>query len=241
MFTSFLEDPLWVDHSHRGWTTLASFAVQTLAFGALLLLPLLYIQALPQLHLIAALVAPAPPPAPLPVSQTQVAVTSVSNMIGHAVMMPRSIPTNFPSLNDAGPPPELPSGLGIEGRTGLPGDGSAVWGSVGVGTNLLPPPPVPVARQPRVSHMMEGNLIYRVQPVYPQLARQARVQGVVVLRAVISSDGRIENLQVISGHPLLVPAAIDAVRQWRYRPYLLNDQPVEVETQITVNFTLAGG
>ena len=88
---------------------------------------------------------------------------------------------------------------------------------------------------------MEGNLIHRVQPEYPQLARQARIQGTVVLRAVISREGRIENLQVLSGHPLLVPAALDAVRQWRYRPYSLNEQPVEVETQITVNFTLTGG
>lgn len=88
---------------------------------------------------------------------------------------------------------------------------------------------------------MEGNLIHRVQPEYPQLARQARIQGTVVLRAIISREGRIENLQVLSGHPLLVPAALDAVRQWRYRPYSLNDEPVEVETQITVNFTLTGG
>ena len=87
--------------------------------------------------------------------------------------------------------------------------------------------------------MMEGNLIYRVQPEYPQLARQARIQGTVVLRAIISREGRIENLQALSGHPLLVPAAMEAVRLWRYRPYSLNDQPVEVETQITVNFTLA--
>jgi protein TonB len=89
--------------------------------------------------------------------------------------------------------------------------------------------------------MMEGNLIHRVQPDYPSLARQARIQGVVVLRAVISREGRIENLQVLSGHPMLVPAAMEAVRQWRYRPYVLNDQPVEVETQVTVNFVLAGG
>lgn len=88
---------------------------------------------------------------------------------------------------------------------------------------------------------MEGNLIHRIQPKYPSLARQARIQGQVSLRAIISHDGRIENLQVVNGHPLLVQAAIDAVRQWRYRPYMLNGEPVEVETQITVNFTLAGG
>jgi protein TonB len=89
--------------------------------------------------------------------------------------------------------------------------------------------------------MMEGNLIYRVQPVYPALARQARIQGTVLLRAVISREGTIENLQVVSGPPMLVPAAIDAVRQWRYRPYFLNDRAVEVDTQVTVKFVLSGG
>lgn len=89
--------------------------------------------------------------------------------------------------------------------------------------------------------MMEGNLIYRVQPQYPALARQARVQGIVVLRAMISREGKIENLQAVSGPPLLVKSAIDAVLQWRYRPYYLNNEPVEVETQVTVNFMLSGG
>ena len=89
--------------------------------------------------------------------------------------------------------------------------------------------------------MMEGNLIHRVQPDYPALARQVRVQGTVVLRAMISREGSIENLQVLSGHPMLVRAAVDAVRQWRYRPYVLNGEPVEVETEVTVNFVLSGG
>ena len=89
--------------------------------------------------------------------------------------------------------------------------------------------------------MMEGNLTHRVQPLYPPLARQARIQGQVVIRAVISRNGMIENLQVLSGHPMLVQAAIDAVKQWRYRPYFLNGEPVEVETQVTVNFLLSGG
>jgi protein TonB len=89
--------------------------------------------------------------------------------------------------------------------------------------------------------MMEGNLILRIQPDYPSLARQARIQGLVVLRAMISRDGAIENLQVLSGHPMLVRAAMDAVRQWRYRPYVLNGEPVEVETEVKVNFVLGGG
>jgi protein TonB len=87
--------------------------------------------------------------------------------------------------------------------------------------------------------MLKGNLIRRVDPVYPPLARSARIQGPVVLAAVISKAGAIENLHAVSGHPMLVPAAIDAVRQWMYRPYILNSEPIEVETQITVNFSLA--
>jgi protein TonB len=89
--------------------------------------------------------------------------------------------------------------------------------------------------------MMEGNLILRVQPDYPTIARQAGVQGQVVLRAMISREGTIENLQVLSGHPMLVRAAVNAVQQWRYRPYVLNGEPIEVETEVRVNFVLSGG
>ena len=88
--------------------------------------------------------------------------------------------------------------------------------------------------------MSEGNLIHKVQPAYPGLARSARIQGAVLLQAIISKDGSIENLRLLSGHPMLAPAAIEAVKQWRYWPYILNNEPVEVETQITVNFSLAG-
>ena len=101
-------------------------------------------------------------------------------------------------------------------------------------------PPAPAVHTIRVSHISEGNLIRKVQPVYPPLARAARIQGEVVLQAMISKEGTIENLQVVNGHPMLAGAAIDAVRQWRYRPYILNNDPVEVETQITVKFSLSG-
>ena len=89
--------------------------------------------------------------------------------------------------------------------------------------------------------MAEGSLAYRLQPTYPPLARAARIQGEVRLRAIISKAGTIENLAVLSGHAMLVAAAVDAVRQWRYHPYMLNGEPVEVETEVTVNFTLGGG
>jgi protein TonB len=87
--------------------------------------------------------------------------------------------------------------------------------------------------------MMEGSLIHRVDPIYPSLARAARIQGTVILAAVIGRDGSVQHLQIMTGHPLLTAAAIDAVRQWRYRPYLLNGEAIEVDTQVTVNFILA--
>jgi protein TonB len=91
------------------------------------------------------------------------------------------------------------------------------------------------------SGVAAGMLIYQLKPAYPRLAAQARIQGTVVLQAVIAKDGTVHDLHVISGHPMLLPAAIEAVRQWRYRPYLLNNEPVEVDMQINVNFTLSGG
>jgi len=103
------------------------------------------------------------------------------------------------------------------------------------------PPSAPAATHPlKVSHWAEGNLIYRLQPVYPPLARQARIQGTVQLRAIISKTGTIENLIAVSGHPMLIPSALNAVRQWRYRPYMLNGEAIEVETEVTVNFVLGG-
>ena len=123
-----------------------------------------------------------------------------------------------------------------------PGHGPGVRVAGGIGNSF----PVVISQQPVpvkplvVSRWAEGNIIYRVQPNYPPIARQARVQGTVELRAIISKSGTIENLGVGHGHPLLSAAAIEAVRQWRYRPYLLNNGPIEVETEITVNFVLSG-
>jgi protein TonB len=103
-------------------------------------------------------------------------------------------------------------------------------------------PKVATPQRVRVSAgVTSGLLVKRIQPNYPPLARQARIQGTVVLHAVISKEGAIENLTLVSGHPMLAPAAIDAVKQWRYKPYLLNGEPVEVDTEVQVNFTLAGG
>src|SRR5206468_10196521 len=108
------------------------------------------------------------------------------------------------------------------------------------------PPPPPVKEAPKGpsritvgGNVQAANLVKKITPNYPPLAKQARIQGTVKFTAVISKDGTIQNLQLVSGHPLLVPAATEAVKQWVYRPTLLNGEPVEVITQIDVNFTLS--
>lgn len=239
MFADYISDHSWDNRWHRGWTALASFAAQALAIAGLLVLPFFYTQTMPRLALIGSVIAPAPSPAPGVARAVQRQV--VSNAGERALLLPTRIPRTVSTVSDGDAGlPELPAGPGVPNGTGDRSDGNSVL--EGMGTRLSPRiPPVPAVRPPRISHVMEGNLIHRVQPEYPALAVHARVQGTVVLRAVIDREGIIQNLQVISGPPLLVPAAINAVRQWRYRPYYLNEQAVEVETQVTVNFSLSGG
>jgi len=120
--------------------------------------------------------------------------------------------------------------------------GGAAGGVIGgiIGSTQMPKIAAP--QRVRVSQgVTEGLLTRKVQPAYPPLAKTARIQGDVVLNALISKNGNIENLRVMSGHPMLVTSALDAVKQWKYKPYILNGEPVEVETTITVKFTLAGG
>jgi protein TonB len=153
---------------------------------------------------------------------------------------PSRIPTGVSADADDFPPQVGTAGSAFPG-TGR-GDPSAVSNLFESGSRPILPavrPPNTVAPL-RISRMSEGNLIHEVQPAYPPLARTARIQGAVVLQAVISKQGTIKNLKVLTGHPMLVPSAIEAVRQWRYRPYVLNNEPVEVETQIMVNFSLTG-
>ena len=237
---SLLETNL--DRSNRGWTTLASFAMQTLGVAILLMLPLLYTEGLPKLHLLSVSAPIGPPPGPPPAAQQHSAIRQgQSNLFHGIVVSPVSIPIEVQRIvEDTLPPAAEACNVCVPGGIGNGNGANSILNSVGVAPAIVPPPP-PTARPPRISHMMEGNLIYKVQPVYPPLARAARIQGAVVIRAVISRNGTIENLQTLSGHPMLVAAALDAVRQWRYRPYILNGDPVEVETQVTVNFSLSGG
>jgi periplasmic protein TonB len=231
----------WDHSARRGWTTLASFAVQAFGMSLLLLIPLLTIQGPAKLQWFCRLPVPAPPPTPAPLTSGQQPIHS-SNISQGQLWQPPTIPNSIANLNEqpVASSPDIGS-LGVEGGTGMSRHG--VWGSVGPSVDVVPPPPSPPAptHPLKVSHWAEGNLVHRVQPIYPPLARQARIQGTVELRAIVSKAGTIENLTAVSGHPMLVASAMEAVRQWRYRPYLLNGDPIEVETDVTVNFVLSDG
>jgi protein TonB len=228
-------------------TTTVSFVLQILLVGVLVLIPLLYTEALTKQQLMTFLVAPPPPPPPPPppaaVPQKVVKVVQ-TDIINGELRTPTKIPKKVEIIKEEEAPPPVMSAAGVVG--GVPGGvpGGQMGGVIGgiISSTPVAVPKVATPQRVRVSQgVSQGLLVHRVQPMYPPLARQARIQGTVILQAEISKDGTIENLRLISGHPMLAPSAIEAVKQWRYKPYFLNGEPVAVETQITVNFTLAGG
>src|ERR1700687_1200602 len=194
----------WDHSARRGWTTLASFTIEALGLSLLLAIPLIWVQRPPQLQWLERLALPAglPPPAGNHGVQPPSAATAVNNRPQRPFLAPRSIPLQIAAINDADsvpPAPEFPT-IGTGSGRG-PGDGVAH----GLGDSIpvvIPTPPAAV-KPLRVSHWAEGNIIHRVQPSYPPIARQARVQGPVELRAIISKTGTIENLVVVSGHTML--------------------------------------
>lgn len=215
--------------STRRWTALTSFALQTTLVAAALVLPMLWPQDLPQVFLARRIF--------VPLSQGEVRANvnpGTRGSVGPGRAQPLVVSRHGISFSDhiGGPvaDPEAPA-LGFEDA------GSRSLGIVAdSGPAPMPVKPKPTAA--RTSVIMEGNLIHRVEPQYPAMARQIHMEGAVVLKAIISREGNIEQLEVTSGRGLLALAAKEAVRQWKYRPYFLNGQPVEVETQITVNFVL---
>ena len=229
----------------RGWTTLLSFFLQCILIVIVILIPLIYTEALPKQQLMTFLVAPPPPPPPPPPAAEPIKVVKVvqTDIVDGQLRTPTKIPEKVAMIKEEEAPPPVSAVAGVVG--GVPGGvpGGQMGGVIG-GIISSTPTPVPRVEQPqriRVSQgVVAGLAISQPRPQYPQIARNARIQGAVVLQAIISKNGNIENLKVVSGHPMLRQSAIDAVRQWRYRPYVLNGEPVEVETQITVNFTLGG-
>ena len=244
MFAESILETSWAHRSRRSWTTLTSFGLQAGVVAILIAIPLIRPVAFPFLRPLGTppmLTVPAGRP-PQPPRHSALPRND-SNLQNGRIIMPPSIPTHVRIVQEEIALPQVADvGQYISGSTG-PAGSRWVPFAFGNPANTLPvPPPPPTVTHTtvRISHMSEGDLVHKVQPAYPQLAKLAHVQGVVVLAAVISREGTIEKLRVVNGHPMLVQAAVDAVQQWRYKPYILNGDPVEVETQITVNFSLTG-
>jgi protein TonB len=221
--------------AHRGWFSGVAAICNSSIVCLLVLLPLLHPASLPKQTLSMLLAAPSPPatlPPPVP---------HVVNTATHAAALvnpfspPRIIPDHIASA-DHEPPPTVNSGVSLAGETG------ALNGlPEGIGAATPPQVRVAPARKPAISSgVMEGRKLSGAEPRYPAIAVAAGIQGTVFLAATISKTGMIENLRVVSGPPMLAPAAEEAVRTWRYRPYLLNGEAVEVETTVRVIFNLGG-
>ncbi|MGZ4730759.1 MAG: energy transducer TonB [Terriglobales bacterium] len=230
----------------RGWTSIVSFGLQVMIVGVMILIPLIFTEALPKGTTMFMLVAPPPPPPPPPPAAAPVKVVKQiqTDIVNGELRTPTKIPNKVKIIKEDEAPPPAMASAGVMG--GVPGGvpGGSMGGVMGSILSATPTVAPKIATPQRVrvsSGVSTGMLVRKVPPSYPPLARQARIQGTVVLQATISKEGSIENLQLISGHPMLAPAAIEAVKQWKYKPYLLNGEPVEVETQVQVNFTLAGG
>jgi len=226
-----------------------AYAMEICLVGALVLVPLLHTASLGKAELGREVwrvpLAPPPPPAPSPAPNTARRSPRPANDV-FVLIVPDAIPERIEMVRDDSfdvPGPELAPGIpgGMDGGTrgGIP---------FSIATTMVPPlpPPPPVGtkatkpRQVRVSHIDPAKLIFQPKPEYPPVARMARIEGTVRLEAVIGTDGRVENLKVVSGHPLFLKAAVDAISRWRYQPTLLNGEPVEVLTEIDVIFQLAG-
>lgn len=247
MFESTLAD----NHSESGrpWTVAVSFLAQSALVLLAVLIPLLTTQPLPTPTWMAVLLAPplgtpVSPEAPQKIRATTVPPQQFDT---DALLAPTQVPEDVALvIENAAGPPSLPNNpdVGVGGRSGLPdGVPDGIW----VPSKVLPPPPPPPAVPPKAiipqavrisSTVQSAKLTHRVVPDYPVIAKQAGISGVVKIEAIIARDGSIKKLKALDGHPLLIRPALEAVLQWRYRPTLLNGEPVEVFTQIEVRFVL---
>ncbi|HMD42173.1 MAG TPA: energy transducer TonB [Candidatus Acidoferrum sp.] len=245
MFEEMVVSTSAAKKTNKPWTVLLSMALQVGLLAIFILIPLIYTEALPKTLMSSILLAPPPPPPPPPppAAVQVVHVKPVAHLMDAGKLVaPKVIPKDIKIIKEDEAPPDMG---GVSG--GVPGGvaggsmGGVLGGVIGgAGSSLAPPPPKATPKRIMVGgNVQAAHLVNRVQPSYPPLARQTRISGTVKLHAIIGKDGTVRELQVVSGHPLLVQSALDAVRQWRYQPTLLNGDPVEVDTEIDVIFSLA--
>jgi periplasmic protein TonB len=220
--------------THKPWSIGLSVIIQATILAALMLIPLIYTQVLPKTMLTTFLVAPPPPPPPPPPQQAVVKqVEPVKVLAVNKMAAPTVIPKKIEIAKDEAPPAVNPNDTpGVAGGTG------DVLGGVGTGAAPAPPPPAAPKRITIGGNVQAAALVNKVEPQYPPIAKTAHVSGTVVLHAIIAKDGSVEKLQFVSGPALLMASAMSAVKEWRYRPTMLNGQPVEVDTTVQVVFSL---
>ena len=239
--------------TNKPLTVAISFGIQSGLIVLLVILPMIFFEGLQPTQLASMLVAPPPPPPPPPPAAEIIKVVKVipRQFDAGRLVAPKQIPKDIAMIREEELPPNM-GAVGVVGGVpgGVPGGavGGVIGGIIGSVPTAAPPPPPPPKEAPKPptpsrirvgGNVQAANIAKMVRPAYPPLAKQARIQGTVRFNAVIAKDGTIQNLQVVSGHPLLIPAATEAVRQWIYKPTQLNGEPVEVQTQIDVNFTLS--
>jgi protein TonB len=237
MFEDSLVESTGHIRTRSKYFAVGSFAVQASLLTALAMYPFLHPSTLPKQALTTLLTAPSLPssPANLPQHSTSNAAHPQPILIDNPLAAPIRIPQHVSTDTDPGPPPAgVDPGLGKTAS----GTGSGLWDVVGTVTPTVIKP-APSKGPMHVSFgVAAGQLLMPIQPVYPAIAKAAHIQGTVIVQAIISEHGTIENLRVISGPPLLQSAATEAIQRARYRPFTLNGNPVAVETTISVVFTL---
>lgn len=235
MFEDSLVESTGRIRTRSKWYAISSSAFEAALLAALILIPYLYPDSLPRQALATLLVAPPPPAAPAPMPRAPTARAASAVQLA-SLVAPRVIPRHINSGDNA---PATPPGMDLGFETGK-GD---VLSAIPLPGNPPPPPPVVVRPKPtgplRVSSgLADGHILAPIQPVYPTIAKTAHIQGTVVIEAIISRQGLIEQAHVISGQPILAQAALKALAQARYRPFKLNGDSVDVETTINFNFVL---
>ena len=225
--------------TNKPWTVILSMIFQVAFLAVLILIPLIYTEALPKTMMATLLVAPPPPPPPPPppIAQVVHVKPQVHLMDAGKLVTPKVIPKDIKIIKEDAPDMSGMQGGVVGGVAG--GQMGGVIGGVIGGVGGAPPPPKPAQQRIRQGGQVQAaKLTNKVTPMYPPLARQTRISGTVRLHAIIAKNGTVEQLEVISGHPLLVQAALDAVRQWKYQATTLNGENVEVDTTIDVIFSL---
>ncbi|MBS1814218.1 MAG: energy transducer TonB [Acidobacteria bacterium] len=237
MFESALVDSANRIQTRSRYWMLATTSFNAAILAAMVLIPMLYPEALPRSQVTAMLQPPLLPHAAPPKQPARPVRVSRASAGANPFVAPAQIPQGIhPIAREA--PPQISGGVQMGARNGTLGSDVPI--AIATGPSL--PVISVVPRKPTVQRVSAGVIagmnISRTTPVYPAIARAAHVGGTVELHALISKSGTIEGLSVVSGPEMLRAAAVDAVKTWRYRPYLLNGEPVDVETTITVHFTL---